>query len=169
MLSTRTLSNYILFDAGMFIGALLHRDTRHPEARPLVEAARMGTFKVCTTNGILSEVYAALTWVGAQPQHTPEKAAHAVRLLIEPPSAIYLLPDNREISLKMLELAEKYHLTARRVHDARHAAMAIVSGVRYVYTSDVDDWNVFSPEGLTITGPNSILQEISSDPGEEKI
>ena len=43
MPSTSTLSNYILFDAGMFIGALLGGDVRHAEARPLVEAARMGT------------------------------------------------------------------------------------------------------------------------------
>lgn len=161
MQSISPLSNYILFDAGMFIGALLRGDKRHTEARPLVEAARMGTFDVCTTSGILSEVYAALTWVGAQPQHTPEEAANAVRLLIEPPSALYVLPDSCEASLKMLGLSEKYHLTARRVHDARHAAMAIVSGVRHVYTYDVDDWNVFSPEGLTITGPASILGKIS--------
>ena len=29
----------VLFDAGMFIGALLKNDPRHAEARPLVEAA----------------------------------------------------------------------------------------------------------------------------------
>jgi predicted nucleic acid-binding protein len=117
----------------------------------------MGALNGCTTNGILSEVYAALTWVGAQPQHPPEEAANAIRLLIEPPSALYVLPDSREASLKMLELAKKYHLTARRVHDARHAAMAIVCGIHYVYTYDVEDWRVFRPEGLTITGPDSVL------------
>ena len=120
----------------------------------------MGALNGCTTSGILSEVYAALTWVGAQPQHPPEKAANAIRLLIELPSALYVLPDSREASLKMLELAEKYHLTARRIHDARHAAMAIVSGVYQVYTYDVKDWHVLSPEGLTITGPHSILGNI---------
>jgi len=51
----------ILFDAGLFIGALLQDDPRHAEARPLVEAARKGEISVCTTTGILSEVYAALT------------------------------------------------------------------------------------------------------------
>ena len=105
MPSTNTLNNYILFDAGIFIGALLGGDARHAEARPLVESARMGMLNVCTTSGILSEVYAALTWVGAQPQHSPEEAANAVRLLIEPPSALYVLPDSREASLKMLEFA----------------------------------------------------------------
>ena len=103
MQSTITLSNYILFDAGVFIGALLRGDERHTEARPLVEAARMGKLNVCTTSGILSEVYAALTWIGAQPQHPPEEAANAIRLLIEPPSTIHILPDGRESSLKMLE------------------------------------------------------------------
>ncbi len=144
----------------MFTGALLSGDARHAEARPLVEAARVGTLDVCTTSGILSEVYAALTWIGAQPQHSPEEAANAVRLLIESPSALHVLPDSREASLKMLELAEKYHLTARRVHDARHAAMAIVSGVSQVYTYDVNDWKMFTPEGLSIAGPNSILGSI---------
>ena len=44
--------------------------------------------------------------------------------------------------------------------DARHAAIAIVSGVRHVYTYDMGDWHVFSPDGLTITGPNSILGKL---------
>ncbi|HZS44339.1 MAG TPA: hypothetical protein VFC63_04505 [Blastocatellia bacterium] len=57
-----TDNEYVLFDAGMFIGALLLGDPRHAEARPLVEDARNGSILVCTTTGILSEVYVALTW-----------------------------------------------------------------------------------------------------------
>lgn len=52
-------NEWILFDAGMFIGALLLGDPRHAEARPLVEAARQGTIQGCTTTGILCEVYAS--------------------------------------------------------------------------------------------------------------
>ena len=37
-----TESEPALFDAGMFIAALLTGDPRHAEARPLVEAARRG-------------------------------------------------------------------------------------------------------------------------------
>jgi predicted nucleic acid-binding protein len=37
-----TKEEYALFDAGVFIGALLTGDSRHTEARPLVEAARRG-------------------------------------------------------------------------------------------------------------------------------
>ena len=86
------LGETILFDAGLFIGALLSGDARHMEAYPLVEAARRGTLTVCTTVGILSEVYAALTWEKAIPPHTPQRAAEVVRLLIAPPSAIRVLP-----------------------------------------------------------------------------
>lgn len=129
-LYTMNLSKHTLFDAGMFIGALLRGDARHLEARSLVEAARKGDLLACTTVGILSEVYAALTWTGAKPPHSPEEAAN---------------------------FAEKYHLTARRVHDARHAAIAIVSGIQHVYTYDINDWNIFSTEGLTISGPESVL------------
>ena len=72
-----------MFDVGcssfnLFIGALLQDDPRHIEARPLVEAARKGEIPVCTTTGILSEVYAALTWIGAQPPHSPKEASIAV-------------------------------------------------------------------------------------------
>jgi predicted nucleic acid-binding protein len=80
-----------LFDAGMFIAALLKGDPRHGEARPLVEAARRGDLRVCTTPGILSEVYGALTWEKARPSHAPDEAAEVVRLLIEAPSAIEVL------------------------------------------------------------------------------
>ena len=42
-------------------------------SRPLVEAARRGVLSACATTGILSEVYAALTWRHAQPPHSPEQ------------------------------------------------------------------------------------------------
>src|SRR5438552_3135009 len=64
-----------LLDAGMFIGALLAEDLRHTEARPLVEQARQGVLRACTTAGILSEVYGALTWEQAEPPHHPAEAA----------------------------------------------------------------------------------------------
>ncbi len=50
-------------DAGIFIGAILLGDPRHSEAYPLVEAARRGDFR--SSVGVLSEVYAALTWTGS--------------------------------------------------------------------------------------------------------
>lgn len=153
----------ILFDAGLFIGALLREDPRYQEARPLVEAARKGELLACTTTSILSEVYAALTWVNAQPPHKPEEAANAVRLLVEPPSSIRILPDGFEATIKMLELSEKYNLTARRVHDARHAATALTNGVTLIYTYDVEDWQVFKTESLTITGPPSVLTSKEGD------
>ncbi len=146
----------ILFDAGLFIGALLKGDARHSEARLLVEMARCGYLSVFTTTGILSEVYAALTWIKAQPRHSPAEAADAVRLLIEPPSLIKVLPCGIEASFRMLELAEKHGLTARRVHDARHAAVALTSGITQVCTYDTEDWTVFETDGLVVCEPSSL-------------
>jgi predicted nucleic acid-binding protein len=152
-----TEDEYVLFDAGVFIGALLSGDPRHAEARPLVEAARRGDMSACTTTGILSEVYAALTWQQAQPPHDPEQAAESVKLLVEPPSMIQVLPGSREAALRMLELAAKHQLRARRVHDARHAAIAIVAGVTSVFTYDAEDWESFEEDGLRIAGPAATL------------
>jgi len=45
-----------------------------------------------------------------------------------------LLSGGAEAGLKMLELAKRHQLTARRMHDARHAALAMVAGVCAVYT-----------------------------------
>jgi len=155
-----TEGEYVLFDAGLFIGALLVGDTRHAEARPLVEAARRGDVLACTTTGILSEVYAALTWHQAQPPHDPEQAAEAVRLLVEPPSMIRILPDDRDAALRMLELSAKHQLRARRVHDARHAAAALVAGVTSVFTYDAEDWESFEGDGLSIAGPAATLARL---------
>jgi predicted nucleic acid-binding protein len=80
-LFTMPKSNLILFDAGLFIAALLNGDTRHLEARPLVEVARTGKLTVCTTVSILSEVYVALTWINTQSPPPPDEVAEAVRLL----------------------------------------------------------------------------------------
>lgn len=155
-----TEDEYVLFDAGVFIGALLTGDPRHPEARPLVEAARRGDTPACTTTGILSEVYAALTWHQAQPPHDPEQAAEAVRLLVEPPSMIRILPDGRDVTLRMLELSAKHQLRARRVHDARHAAAALVAGITSVFTYDTEDWESFEAYGLSIAGPATTLARL---------
>ena len=140
-------------DAGMFIGAILLGDPRHAEAYPLVEAARRGDFDACTSVGILSEVYAALTWAGAVTLHTPADAARSVRELVEPPSAIEVLRDGLEVSLLHLRFGEMHNLTARRIHDARHAATALHNGVTYVYTYDHDDWRDFLADGIVIVGP----------------
>jgi predicted nucleic acid-binding protein len=152
-----TKQRYVLLDAGVFIGALLSGDPRHQEALAIVESARRGELAGCTTTGILSEVYAALTWHQALPPHDPKQAAEAVLLLIEPPSMIELLADGPEQAANMLSLAADHGLRARRVHDARHAAAALVSEVAAVFTYDVDDWEVFEPDGLRVAGPPSTL------------
>lgn len=152
-----------LFDAGVFVGALLSGDPRHDEARELVEQARGGTLPACTTSGILSEVYAALTWERALPPHDPDAAADAVRAIIEPPSAIQVVGSSIESTLLMLQLASAHGLRARRVHDARHAADALYAGVRTVYTYDPDDWRVFAADGIRIVGPASVVQRLAED------
>ena len=151
----------VLLDAGVFIGALLKKDPRHTEARPLVERVRQGELAACTTASILSEVYGALTWERAEPRHEPVEAAAAVRLLVEYPSAILVIGEGLEVAYKTLELAVKYGLTARRVHDARHAAAGLIAGILSVYTYDLDDWKVFRTEGMRIAGPPSIQNLLS--------
>jgi predicted nucleic acid-binding protein len=156
---TRIKMTIVFLDAGIFIGALCSSDYRHTEARVIVEAARRGELNACTSVGVLSEVYAALTWVGAQPPQTPEFAEICVRLLVENPSKIAVLDTNFQVGLKMLEIAANRGLTARRIHDARHAATALVAGVFQVYTYDIEDWKVFQPDGIVIAGPKSVLMD----------
>lgn len=160
MPSTSDSGGFALFDAGVFVGALLKGDRRHAEARLLVEAARRGELQACTTPGILSEVYGALTWEKAQPPHDPEEAAEAVRLLVEAPSNVQVLDVGHNVILRAMELAAAHSLTARRCHDARHAAAALLAGVRAVYTYDPGDWEAFEPDGLVIAGPSSILPHL---------
>ncbi len=158
--SEEKIGQYVLLDAGVFVGALLKGDPRHQEARLLVERARRGELIACTTAGILSEVYGALTWEKAQPRHPPAEAAYAVRLLVEPPSALDVLEENLRVILLALQLAAKHNLTARRVHDARHAAAALTAGK--VHTYDVDDWHLFEEDGLQVVGPESVLARSKS-------
>lgn len=157
MQSTNESPGPILLDAGLLIGALLSGDPRHQEARPIVEAARRGEIHTCTTPSILSEVYGALTWEKAQPCHEPEEAATAVRLLVEAPSAIQVLEAGPDTALLALDLAASHKLRARRIHDARHAATALIARVHQVYTYDADDWKVFEMDGLHVAGPQSTL------------
>ncbi|MBU0700642.1 hypothetical protein KKE26_05035 [bacterium] len=47
------------------------------------------------------------------------EAAEAVRLLVEPPSAIQIIEEGIETILYALNLAAQHKLTARHIHDAR--------------------------------------------------
>lgn len=114
----------------------------------------------CTTTRALSEVYGALTWEGVRPPYDPETAVEADRALVEPPSAIRVLAEDLAALLLALELAVAHHLTAHRVHDARHAATALLAGVRSVYTYDFRDWRIFEEDGLIIAGPPSVLASL---------
>ena len=73
---------------------------------------------------------------------------------------IRILPDGQEVTIRMLELAASRQLRARRVHDARHAATAIVAGITLVYTYDPGDWEAFEGDGLSITGPATTLARL---------
>ena len=155
-------NEYAFFDAGMFIGALNRGDPRFMEAYPMVEAARRGDLAACTSTGILSEVYAALTWVGAAPPHSPATAAQAIARIIEPPSNIRVLPDGLDAALLHLQLAKRHNLTARRIHAARRAATALHHQVRSIYTYDLGDWRDFIVDGIVIVGPPSTLARLPS-------
>jgi len=61
------------------------------------------------------------------------------------------------VILRALELAANHNLTARRIHDARHAAAALTAGIQKVYTYDVGDWRLFEVDGLKVVGPESVL------------
>jgi predicted nucleic acid-binding protein len=89
-----------------------------------------------------------------------------VRLLVEPPSAIAVLSDGLEVALRTLELAAQHQLTARRVHDARHAATALAHGIMSVYTYDVEDWQFFEADGLRITGPTTTMNRLAQKANE---
>lgn len=147
----------VLLDAGLFIGALMQGDPRHVEAREIVEQARRGQRIAYTTTSILCEVYAALTWEGAQPPQSPQVAAEAVRLLVDAPSSIRILHENEAVLARALAIAERHGLRARRIHDARHAAAAIIAGVKHVLTYDMDDWRHFEPEGVKALHPDGAL------------
>lgn len=162
MLSTRQSTDKIFLDAGVIIGALSEGDTRHSESFPIIESAYKGEINAFTSVGVLSEVYGALTWVGGNPQHSPVAATTAIKRLLERPSNIKVVNADLSVGLKTLELATKHGLTARRTHDAKHAAAAIIAGIEKVFTYDVNDWTVFQSDGIVIAGPPSSLIRLSA-------
>lgn len=153
--------NKIFLDAGLIIGALVVEDPRHSESYPIIESARRGDIFACTSVGILSEVYAALTWSKAETPYSPAAASASIESLVAEPSKIEIINADRLAGLKTIELAAKHSLTARRTHDAKHAATAIVAGIGQVFTYDVDDWKVFESDGITISGPPSSIERLS--------
>jgi predicted nucleic acid-binding protein len=150
-------SEFAFLDAGVLIGALSRGDPRHPEAFSIVESVRRGGIRACTSSGILSEVYAALTWQGACPCHEPGEAAKAVWSLMAPPSELVIADCGLDATRVMLDMAVAHGLRTRDIHDARHAAVALTAGVSKVLTYDVKHWERFSSDGFEVVGPPSVL------------
>ena len=73
---------------------------------------------------------------------------------------IRILSDNQEVAIRMLKLAASHQLRARHVHDARHAAVAIVDGIKSVFTYDSNDWELFEGDGLSLAGPLTTLARL---------
>jgi hypothetical protein len=67
------------------------------------------------------------------------------------------------VILRTLALAAHHQLTARRIHDARHAATALVAGIMSVYTYDIEDWQVFGADGLRIVGPPTTMARLAQE------
>lgn len=155
-----TLANSAFLDAGVFIGALMRGDPRYSEARLLIDAARSGALAACTSPSVLCEVYAALTWRGASPPQAPADAAAAVARLVEAPSEIVVLPEGPEAAMLAMRLAAAHDLTARRIHDARHAATALAAGVTRVVTYDTGDWHVFGTDGMAVVHPGAAWDQV---------
>lgn len=84
-----------------------------------------------------------------------------MRALVTPKSGVRVLECRLDVLLEALELSARHRLTARRTHDARHAAAALVHGIRSVYTLDVQDWLPFEQDGLVIAGPPSVLLRLT--------
>lgn len=76
-----------------------------------------------------------------------------------------MLQEGLEVIVRALDLAASHGLTARRVHDARHASAALTAGILGVYTYDVDDWLLFEVDGLRVVGPETVLARIKGAEG----
>ncbi len=61
----------------------------------------------------------------------------------------------------MLEIAKELKLHARRIHDARHAATALVQGVCRVATYDQGDWARFAAQGMHAMTPAELALHLT--------
>jgi hypothetical protein len=73
---------------------------------------------------------------------------------------VIVLREDLEVGLRTLALAATHQLTGRRIQGARHAAAALVADITAIYTYDVDDWRVFTDDGLHIVGPPSTMAQL---------
>ena len=82
----------------------------------------------------------------------------AARELARHRAAFELLPDEPRILEEWQTLVVRYNVEGKQAHDARLAAVALVHGATYFLTLNGQDFQRYTPEGLVIVDPKTILE-----------
>ncbi|MFC2171797.1 type II toxin-antitoxin system VapC family toxin [Acidobacteriota bacterium] len=136
----------ILIDTNVIVYSLDADDHRNGICSERLEECRIGKMEGGVTGGILAELAASLTWTGRTNPLSARQCRTVIENLME--SNLLLFEESRNSLKLFLSLVSSHRLSGQQVHDAHHAAVALVSGCDEVLTFDQIHWQRFQKDGL---------------------
>lgn len=151
-MNVKELTGPVLVDTSVLIYATLTNDTRHSAARRVLELRHREDPEVYVSTQNLAEMYPNLTGPKNNPPDPPSLARAKINSIADL-SGITVLPVDRVVAEKALELCETYSITKQRYFDMQLAALMLLEGIRIIVTENTGDFNGI--EGIKATNPFS--------------
>lgn len=134
-----------LLDTSTLIAAMLPDHVHHAHALPWLSQAKSGVFEFVCSGHSLAEIYAVLTRLPRTPPIGPDEALRLIQENVTSQARVYSLSSD-EYAL-LIEFLAKNGITGGAVYDAIIARVGELTGVDYLVTLNVADFQRVWPAG----------------------
>lgn len=134
-----------LLDTSTLIAAMLPDHVHHAHALPWLSEAKSGAFEFVCSGHSLAELYAVLTRLPRTPPIGPEDALRLIQENVTSHAQVHSLSSDEYASL--IELLAQNKIRGAAVYDAIIARIGELTGVDYLVTLNVADFQRVWPAG----------------------
>lgn len=143
-----------LLDTSTLIAAMLTDHVHHAHALPWLSQAKSGAFEFICSGHSLAELYAVLTRLPRVPTIGPDEALRLIQENVTAVARVHSLSSDEYA--KLVESLAKNTIRGGAVYDAIIACVAELTGVDYLVTLNVADFQRVWPAGAArIVSPQS--------------
>ncbi len=140
-------------DANVLAYAVNGDAAQHVVSRSLLEEARDPATKLYVTSQILCEFYSIITNARRFPQACSARDGRRIIAALMALPGLHVLPSLSDVVTIWLQLLERRPVSGGAVFDLQIVATMLATGMKRIYTFNIDDFEPFSE--LTVLQPGA--------------